>query len=241
VTGSGRCADVRPSLGVYVLGAAEPAERALVRMHVARCRQCREELAALAGLPGLLRRVPGDEAERLFASPADGAGPADPDGPAGALAGSALPRLLSRAAKTRRIRRRLAGAAAAAAVAVATCSGVAASGGFASGAPAARPIAWETFSARDAVTLASATVRYAPAPWGAQVEVRVSGIAPGTACQLRVIASGGHNGIAGSWTIVRGEYGTWIPASTAFPVDSMIAFAVISGHKTLVTVPAAQS
>jgi hypothetical protein len=241
VTGSGRCADVRLALGVYVLGAAEPAERALVRMHLARCRECREELAALAGLPGLLRRVPGDEAERLFAREGDAAGPADPDVTADPLAGSALPVLLRRTAKTRRTRRWLAAAATAAAVVVATGSGVAAAGGFGAGAPAPVRIPWETFSARNDVTLASATVRYAPAPWGARVEVRVSGIAPGTACQLRVIASGGHRGIAGSWIIVRGEYGTWIPASTSFPAESVTGFAVLSGHRTLVTVPATES
>jgi hypothetical protein len=237
MTAVGRCTDVRLSLGVYVLGAAEPAERALVRMHVAWCRDCREELSALAGLPGLLRRVPADEAERFFASKADAAGQADLAGPADPLAGSALPRLLSRTARTRRIRRWQAAAATAAAVAAATVSGVAASGGF--GGPGSIP--WETFSARNAVTLVSATVRYAPAPWGARVEVRVRGIAPGTPCQLRVTGPLGQIRIAGSWTIVRGEAGTWIPASTSFPAASVSGFAVLSGHRTLVTVPATES
>lgn len=237
MTAVGRCADVRLSLGVYVLGAAEPAERTLVRMHLAWCRDCREELAALAGLPGLLRRVPADDAERFFASEADAARQADPAGPADPLAGNALPRLLSRTARTRRTRRRLAAAATAAAVAVATASGVAASGGF--GGHSSIP--WETFSARNDVTLASATVRYAPAPWGARVEVRVSGIPPGTPCQLRVTGSLGQRRIAGTWTIVRGEDGTWIPASTSFPAASVTGFAVLSGHRTLVTVPATES
>jgi hypothetical protein len=237
MTAAGRCADVRLLLGVYVLGAAEPAERALVRMHLAWCRDCREELSAVAGLPGLLRRVPADEADRLFASEADAAGQVDPAGPADPLAGSALPRLLSRTARTRRTRRWLAAAATAAAVAVATAGGVAASGGF--GGHSSIP--WETFSARNDVTLVSATVRYAPAPWGARVEVRVSGIAPGTPCQLRVTGSLGQRRIAGSWTIIRGEDGTWIPASTSFPAASVTGFAVLSGHRTLVTVPATES
>jgi Putative zinc-finger len=241
VTGIGRCADVRLSLGVYVLGAAEPAERALVRMHLAWCRECREELAALAGLPGLLRRVPGDEAERLFAGEADAAGQADPAFPADPPDGGTLPRLLSRTARTRRTRRWLAAAATAAAVAVATGSGVAAASGFGAGGSVIRPIHWETFSARNDVTLAGATVRYAPAPWGARVEVRVRGIAPGTACQLRVTGSHGQIRIAGSWTVVAGGYGTWIPASTSFPAESVTSFAVLSGHRTLVTVPATES
>jgi hypothetical protein len=207
-------------------------------MHLAWCRECREELAALAGLPGLLRRVPGDEAERLFAGEADAAGQADPAFPADPPDGGTLPRLLSRTARTRRTRRWLAAAATAAAVAVATGSGVAAASGLAAG---ARPIPWETFSARNDATLASATVRYAPAPWGARVEVRVSGIAPGTPCQLRVTGSHAQRRIAGSWTVVRGEDGTWIPASTSFPAESVSGFAVLSGHRTLVTVPAAES
>ena len=47
------CTDARPSLGVYVLGAIDPAERALVDAHLVTCRDCRDELAGLAGLPAL--------------------------------------------------------------------------------------------------------------------------------------------------------------------------------------------
>ena len=43
------CTDARLSLGVYVLGAIDPAERALVDAHLATCRDCRDELAGLAG------------------------------------------------------------------------------------------------------------------------------------------------------------------------------------------------
>src|SRR5262249_58548138 len=85
MTGVGRCADVRLVLGVYVLGAAEPAERTLVRMHLAWCRDCLEELAGLAGLPGLLRRGPAAEAAKLFCR-AGGAGGRAPPPPARAPA-----------------------------------------------------------------------------------------------------------------------------------------------------------
>ena len=34
MTGTGACAGIRLALGVYVLGAADPAERTLVRMHL---------------------------------------------------------------------------------------------------------------------------------------------------------------------------------------------------------------
>jgi putative zinc finger protein len=42
------CAEARTSLGVYVLGAIDPAERGLVDAHLATCRDCRDELAGLA-------------------------------------------------------------------------------------------------------------------------------------------------------------------------------------------------
>ena len=70
------CAETRLSLGVYVLGAIDPAERALVDAHLATCRDCRDELAGLAGLPALLARVSAAEAFALAADepPHGGAG-----------------------------------------------------------------------------------------------------------------------------------------------------------------------
>src|SRR6201996_3111421 len=62
------CPEARISLGVYVLGAIEPAERALVDAPLAPCRDCRDELAGLAGLPALLARVSTEEAIALAAT-----------------------------------------------------------------------------------------------------------------------------------------------------------------------------
>src|SRR5262245_62248559 len=72
MTGSESCRVIRQALGVYVLGAIDPAERALVDEHLATCLDCREELASLAGLPSLLRRIPLQEAERLVAGDSGG-------------------------------------------------------------------------------------------------------------------------------------------------------------------------
>lgn len=245
MTGVGRCADVRLVLGVYVLGAADPAERTLVRMHLAWCRDCREELAGLAGLPGLLRRVPAAEADQLLASEAGPGGRADPS------ADNALPRLLARAARTRRTRRWLAVTATAAAVVFAAGSGMAAGGGFgadrvqrpagpvaATNAPVSSQVAWETAAARNDLTGATATVRYAPAAFGTELEVRVSGVAPGTTCELRVTGPGGQREISGAWTVVSAQYtGTWIEGSASFRVSGIRGFAVVSGRKILVSVP----
>lgn len=46
------------SLGVYVLGAADKAERQRLAAHVPGCRECRAELRRLAPLPGLLAGIP---------------------------------------------------------------------------------------------------------------------------------------------------------------------------------------
>jgi predicted anti-sigma-YlaC factor YlaD len=233
VTGIGRCTDVRLALGVYVLGAAEPAERALVRMHLAWCRDCREELAALAGLPGLLRRVPAAEADKVFSTEAERGSQADP------LSAATLPRLLARTARTRRTRRWLALAATAVAVVLAAGGGVTVGDMTAARAvppPGPAASAWKTVSARSDVALASATVAYAPAAWGTNLKVRVIGVAPGTVCLLWVTGTGGQKHVAGGWTMVFGQYG-WIPASTSIPVSRLRGFAVTAGGKPLVTVP----
>src|SRR5271156_2785811 len=65
MTGLADCSEVRHALGVYVVGAIDPAERAIVDAHLPHCLDCREELAGLAGLPALLGRVPYADAERL--------------------------------------------------------------------------------------------------------------------------------------------------------------------------------
>src|SRR6201997_739914 len=82
------CPEARISLGVYVLGAIEPAERALVDAHLTTCRDCRDELAGLAGLPALLARVNPDEVSRIRAD--DTVRPLASDDPPEELLGTVL-------------------------------------------------------------------------------------------------------------------------------------------------------
>lgn len=88
------CDEIRHALGVYVLGAIDPAERTAVDRHLAACSACRDELAALAGLPALLGRLTLSEVESLERGgtrgglPGGAAGSADQAvSSAGALAG----------------------------------------------------------------------------------------------------------------------------------------------------------
>jgi hypothetical protein len=76
VSGRSQCAQIRPELGVYVLGAITPADRARVSRHLASCPGCREEVAGLARLPALLRKVPAATVMQL-----SGDRPDDPSGP----------------------------------------------------------------------------------------------------------------------------------------------------------------
>jgi anti-sigma factor RsiW len=62
MNGTGECAEVGALLGVYLTGAIAPDDRFVLTRHLATCGQCRDELAGLAGLPGLLRRAPGPAA-----------------------------------------------------------------------------------------------------------------------------------------------------------------------------------
>lgn len=56
-------AELKRSLGSYLVGALDPAERAEVERHLSDCAFCREELASYAGLPGLMSRVTREEVQ----------------------------------------------------------------------------------------------------------------------------------------------------------------------------------
>jgi anti-sigma factor RsiW len=119
MTDDHQCAQIRQELGVYLLGTIEPARREVVARHLAACQECRVELAGLAGLPALLRRVPADELRRLLEGDVITAVPGPP-----------LSALLGRMARVRRRRRYLA-------VAAALIIGVAAVSGWQARRPAA--------------------------------------------------------------------------------------------------------
>jgi len=223
VTGAGGCGEIRHALGVYVLGAIGPADRAAVDSHLARCADCREELAGLAGLPGLLGSVPAADVTRMGLDEADPAGRGE--GPPDVM----LRSLLERAARLRRhlMWRR---------VAVAAAVAVIAGGGAVAGSrmlypPAVRPAAsalqWAaTVHGSNTRTGAGATVRYLPQPWGLELLVQVSGITPGTRCELQVLGPGGRKVAAGGWTVAGGHAGAWYPASSPLPVSGVRGFVV---------------
>jgi hypothetical protein len=226
------CGELREALAVYVLGALEPANRDVVDRHLAGCAGCRDELAGLAGLPALLRRIPVEEAAALVDGDS-GRGGNLPSGPV-------LHSMMARSSRLRRRRTRT-WAAAAAAAGLVVGAGVVA--GWQAVQPSARPPgaaapAWTgTSRAASQQTGASATVRYAAARWGLQLSVRVGGIPLGTACELEVISRNGHEVSAGSWTIAGGP-ARWYPASAAVALPGIRWFVLSSGSRILVKIPA---
>ena len=54
------CAEIGPELGAYLVGSISARDRARLVRHLESCEGCRDELAGLAALPGLLHRVSGD-------------------------------------------------------------------------------------------------------------------------------------------------------------------------------------
>ena len=239
MSGAASCREIRHSLGVYVLGAIEPGERAQVDEHLATCADCREELASLAGLPALLRRVPTAEAERLaVADRADSAtGETPPD--------DLLPSLLARTTQARRVRRWRELAAAAAVAVLALGAGAAGASLLGSGAaapPAAHGQAshtWHTVSAINGHTGATLTVKYASRPWGTTMAARVSGIPAGTVCQFVVTDTHGRHFVVGGWRVEYQGRPVLYPASTSVTDTNLRSFQVTAGGKVLASVNAA--
>jgi Putative zinc-finger len=236
MNGSADCRDIRHALGVYVLGAIEPAERSVVDVHLSTCPECREELAGLAGLPALLRRIPVGEAQQMTDEAVD------------ELPGVEVPSeemlrsLLSRTTRARQARRWRGLAAAAAVVLVAGAAGAAGwsaiqhSTGGAGG--SAEPAHFTSATATNSVTHVAATVRYAAEDWGTVLDTHVKNVPTGARCQLVVTDSSGHSTVVGGWTTTYDEADVWYPGSAPVMLDSVRSFEITSQGKVLVTVKA---
>jgi hypothetical protein len=225
------CGEFRRELGVYVVGAIGGAERRTVDDHLASCPDCREELAGLAGLPGLLARVPASEMESLVRQDGNGADELLPDASLGSL--------LSRAAEYRR-HHMWPQLAAAAAVGLIVGGGAVAAGRAMMTAPrqqaTAAVQAGSTVRGTNPQTNASAIVRYVAEPWGIELYIHVSGIPAGTNCAFKVVDADGDASVAGSWIVVGGHQDAWYSASSSEPASSVRGFAVTAGATTLVRV-----
>jgi Putative zinc-finger len=241
------CEQARISLGVYVLGAIDPAERAMVEAHLETCQACRDELDGLAGLPAMLAMVSTEEALHLgedepgpalravavadrVPSPSP---PVEPPEPAPAVLD------LTAARRRRAWRNGLVAAAAAVIIAAGSFTGAhylvgtpatttSASGDNSNFGPGG---AWETaqFSSKAGQTV---WLRYRSVGWGLQVDTRVVGIPVGTTCDLYVITKSGQRLQVANWVTDRNEGNVWYSGSSAVSDDDVAQFQVTTDGKT---------
>ncbi len=228
------CAEARTSLGVYVLGAIEPAERGLVDAHLATCRDCRDELAGLAGLPALLARVNADEISRICADNA--VRPMGSDDPPEELLGTVLN--LAEARRRRNRWRYLSAAAAVAAIAGGLFAGLSSATSTTvtrTDVVSAGAGSWETVQAANHVTGATATVAYSKQLWGSAFQVLVDHIPQGTTCQMWVIHPDGTRTEVAAWTTARDEGRVWYAGSMPSTSGSISQFQITAGNQVLLT------
>lgn len=185
------CGTFRVALGAYVVGALEPAERAEVEEHLAACPPCREELAALAGLPGLLGRL--DEETAVSA---------DHQEVSSATLERTVEELRLRRRRARR-RSRIISLAAAVAV-VASAGGAVAATSGSSPQPQATGAAAGHLAGSDASTGVQATAALYWEPWGSQIRMVVSGVSPGHHCRLLAVSTSGRSQVIGTWNVTYG-------------------------------------
>jgi hypothetical protein len=244
VTDTMDCAQARISLGVYVLGALEPAERTAVDAHLAMCEGCRAELADIEDLPALLAPL-SEEAVTAFIdgwSQQSAALLGAADTPT-ASAATDRPADLSPAQARRKIyRTTLMSVAAVVVIGLGTVGAVEV--GIHAGQADAGPYAgsalgpWQSAQGSNAVGM-HAIVRYRPIGWGTQVAVQVTGIPLNTSCAIEAYERNGATVIGGSWITDSNEGKVWYPASAAIGEDTVAKFVVtVTGHPAAtITIP----
>jgi len=221
------CRTFRELLGVYVVGAIEPGERAAVDAHLSQCYECREELAALAPLPALLHRVHPTDAERILLASQPQPDPAEPSA-------EMLDSLLARLQVKRRKRRVRAMFAVAAAVVIAVGGGVAVSEATAQ--HAAHPKIEVATASKGPLLV---TVRYGSSSWGGtHMSVKASGFRQWTSCKFWVLTKGGQRVLAGGWIV--GPYGDrlWYPVQSYVPESSVTGFQITTASGVHLDIPA---
>ncbi len=170
-------AELKTSLGSYLMGALDPPDRAEVEAHLRSCASCREELASYAGLPGLMSRVSHEEVVSKALPPP-----------------SLLPSVLAaveqqRGTQARRLRRWRTGAAAAL---VAAAAGAVVLVGLPGDGPSR--IAFTAAAGQ----VAAGDLAVADKPWGTALHLRVR-VPDAPSYVAWAVDASGHRTVAASW------------------------------------------
>ncbi len=197
--------------GSYLLGALLPEERRSYEEHLAGCASCSAGLAEVAGLPGLLGRLPAD------AIAADDPPPAD-----------VLPALLATVtAERRRTRRRVRLAAAALATAAAVVAAIL----IGPGPVVRRPDPAQQSFSRVAGSPVTASVALVDRAWGTEIDMRCSYrgyVYPaGVPYELTATDRGGHQHVLATWLVVS-DKPVKVVASTSLKRSDLVSLEVRS-------------
>jgi hypothetical protein len=229
-------------LGAYVLGLMDDDERAAVERHLETCELCRHEVADLSGLTGILATAPPAAVlADLAALDAADASPGRP-GTDDLVLQRALREIRQ---ETRRSRRnRLVGVAAG----ILAVAGLAGYGGLVlgqddgTGNPPVTAEGGRTLTATDTATGVGITAKIVPANTWTRLNVAVTGVEPGTLCQIIAIADDGRRDVAGSWIVAKPQPGTprrGVDGSTSIAPDELAQVEIVDGDgKELVSVSA---
>jgi hypothetical protein len=210
------------SLGVYVLGAAGPAERRNVEAHLPGCPSCQAELIRLAPIPGLLASVPPGAVRQSTALPV-----------AVATGGSSWIGRLRSAGGSRRAR--IGGIVTALVASVAVAVGVVLGG-------SSRPVpgghSAVLLSGMNPATHVRVTAALTPSSWGTSIRLTIRGAPLNVRCRLVVRSRAGGTETAGVWDAWR-EGPIIVPASAGWRTSDIASLQVVARGRTLVTIKSA--
>lgn len=221
------CRETRQLMGLVVLGLAEPAERDEVRDHCAGCVACATTLTELTPLPDLLGTVDREHAEAGLPEPS--------------------PELFRRiVAETqterdelaqRRRRRRVTIAGAGLAAASAAVLGAVLLGGTGNPAPGPPVLMASTV---DAASHVRGSFAVEGVETGSEIELSLSGVAPGERCRLIARGDDGTQEVAGWWVARYDGHATVTGHVSLAPEEISDLSVVTQSGDTLLQLPSSQ-
>ncbi len=216
--------ELRLSLGSYVLGSLDPADRAALDAHLPGCPACREELATYAALPALMSRLSIDQVRQ----------------PTPTVPPTVLSRALNTVAAERnstvtqlRRWRRATVLSAAAATIVAVLFGATLLHTQTPSPPEGTPLI------ATAGVSASGSASLQAKPWGTALTLQLQGLPQGDSFTAWVTAPNGTRSIAATWTPSPDGHATLTGAANI--TDTTHAtLQIMQGDTTLLTLPGHQ-
>jgi hypothetical protein len=206
--------EMTTSLGPYLLGAVEFDEWTDIDDHLQRCEVCQTEVVRLAGLPGLMGKIPLDEA-LAFSS-------------ASPVASSAVRRKRSGGAHRTR-----------AGVAAFVIALVAIVGLITVSRPSGSWSRTFALEGSNPSTRVSGGASLTAERWGTEIWVKLRGVPPGLDCQLVVRARDGRTVVGGAWASGTAN-GARIPATAPFGPSQIASLEIAAPPQHLLTLTGAK-